>query len=409
MSSFFGSKKGSSPTSSNPNKKTGSMSLRAKKFMASKAADSSAGRRTIVKFFGTEGEEIVKAFTTGLELTSGPSVAQSTMKDILKLAGKVGLLMADGTVGEENFKGAMPHVFEVAMGMIEGMDTAGEAEGCVERVADNLIKAGDEVYEVVRTYMQGKNSMKLKAVAGVLADPDYLSALMSRRDLEGPRQILRDNIAGFMESNQGMRRMNEFLTGERMRRRGKLRALLLKPTFGGYMRDPETRSRVMEWVVSEGEACLWATEFYQGVGNLRTVENKKTRRTRGEMLYYRYLVEGCGKPVFGEGEEVEEIARVGEIFGGDGVVGRDVFDGLLKVVAARLGGLFLGTGVNKHSFVSSEWFKAMEEELRAVERKLGVGDRGRRISKVTEGFWEDGEGEEDDDEGEAGGEVGKAS
>ena len=91
------------------------------------------------------------------------------------------------------------------------------------------------------------------------------------------------------------------------------------------------------------------------------------------------------------------------------MVGRDVFDGLSKVVAARLGGLFLGTGVNKHSFVSSEWFKAMEEELRAVERKLGVGDRGRRISKVTEGFWEDGDGEEDDDEGEAGGEVGKAS
>ncbi|GMI05403.1 hypothetical protein TrRE_jg3164 [Triparma retinervis] len=294
MSSFFGSKKGpsSGSGSGSANKKTGSMSLRAKKFMASKAVDSSAGRRTIVKFFGTEGEEIVKAFTTGLELTSGPAVAKSLMKDVLKLAGKVGLLMGDGTVGEEDFKGAMPHVFELAQGIIEGMDTLGGAEGCVEAVGTHIIQAGDEVYRVVQPYMQDKNSGKIKGVAKVLAEPEYLRSLMARGDLSGPRQILRDNIQGFMESNQGMRSMNEFLTKERTRRRGKLRGLLLKPSFQGYMKDPETRSRVMEWVVSEGDGCLWKTEFYQGVGGFRAVENKKTRRARGEMLYYRHVAEG---------------------------------------------------------------------------------------------------------------------
>ena len=50
----------SPPSNFAPIKKQGSITTRAKKFMASKAADSSMGRKTIVKFFGEAGESIVK-------------------------------------------------------------------------------------------------------------------------------------------------------------------------------------------------------------------------------------------------------------------------------------------------------------------------------------------------------------
>ena len=110
--------------------------------------------------------------------------------------------------------------------------------------------------------------------------------------------------------------------------------------------------------------------------------------------------------MFGEDwvEAVPEAIRKVEIGLEEGeVMRRDVFNDVVGAVEGGLEEMFMGTGVNKHSYLSSSQYTAMEEELRELEKKLKVGDKGRRVSIVTEGFWNDGEGEEEEDEEEDGG------
>ncbi len=60
-------------------KKTGSATFRAKKYLASRLADSSSGRATIVKFFGHSGDAVLQALQKGAEGVRGKDYGKQMM------------------------------------------------------------------------------------------------------------------------------------------------------------------------------------------------------------------------------------------------------------------------------------------------------------------------------------------
>ena len=75
MSSFFKSSKKSEKNGGSGKQKS-SMSFRAKKYLASRATETSAGRSTIVKFFGTEGDNLLRALISAAEFVEGKPFAK---------------------------------------------------------------------------------------------------------------------------------------------------------------------------------------------------------------------------------------------------------------------------------------------------------------------------------------------
>jgi len=338
--------------------------------MASRLVDSSMGRQTIVKFFGHSGDSLLQTVQAVAEIVHGGEFAKSLMVDIMKITGKIGLLLSNKTIKEEAFQPVVPFLLDVASAFQYNLDLKDASQRGSKLVSESMEALYETTFNLIKSHMQEKNAAKLTRVCEYLASSAHLEPLFHDQALEAHRITMQTHINRLMNPySDEMSATNKHLRAASKKRYEKLTKLCEKPRFATFMAAVETRPIVTGWIGEMGNRDsvsgqhLFACDFYCNVLDFKTISGRNMIKGRAGQIFAKHLREGCKKPI--GVLTCSELEKIEDMVDGDNVR-KDVFD----VAAGRVKSLF--DVLFEESFLESEAFKGLKVELTSLELRLHI-------------------------------------
>ena len=121
------------------------------------------------------------------------------MIDIMKIAGKIGIMFQNKILTKESFNGLPPHLFTVAVNYQGFLGERDDSRRETEPTRESMKKLYDATYALIKDHMQPKNSSKLTSIFEYLMSEEHLDSLGRDDALEAHRITLQTHIARLMD------------------------------------------------------------------------------------------------------------------------------------------------------------------------------------------------------------------
>lgn len=179
-----------------------STSLKMKKFFASKAMGTKAGRKVVVGFLGEEGDLVLTSLKKAAAKFSNKDTATTLKKDMLKLVLKAKLCFDEKLIAKETIKAArepLTRFLDVAfVALSQPVDTQIDIQPLLQHI--NLSR--DVLVDMMRPHIQQKNLEKLQNLFNFYSNADFVRALLMDPTYLDERNVIKENITAIHDEVQ---------------------------------------------------------------------------------------------------------------------------------------------------------------------------------------------------------------
>ena len=286
---------GTGPSTTTPPKnRKGSMSFRATKFLSSKlGAGTGAGRATIAKVLGEDGEAVIKAFKRVSTTLDSAHTAKEMKRDAIRMVLKAYNLWRRKEITADNTR-----ELQVQAQMLGEMFVrdANSSRPRGSRTVTHLVAAADRVRELgvraMRPHIQEKNVVALERVLSYFGSARFIGALLNHEKLEEPCRVIERSTGQMIMS------MPSVLLGESEKstyRNGKeLLRVLNKPPdtirLEQVLDTPALSGMLQELLDLEmGLAPRNALRFFLAVREYERISTRNVMKLRAPKIFDKYL------------------------------------------------------------------------------------------------------------------------
>lgn len=181
-------------------KSKGGRGYRMRKFFASKAAGTSAGRKVILSFLGDEGEALLHALKHSAIRFDTKKKGKQLKKDIMKIVLKAKLASDEKRIETKDTKALQEPLNGLALKLLKALrDEPGEIN-TAPIVADMKV-VSEGIVGLMTPHMKEKNVNKLKGIFEFYGNPDYLNAILNNPEYDGERSALKFNLGNIVHTH----------------------------------------------------------------------------------------------------------------------------------------------------------------------------------------------------------------
>jgi len=334
--------------------------LRAKKFMASKLSDSAAGRKVVIKFLGPAGDRMLTALDSAIVKHSGRAVAKTMRLHIFKLATKIGVLLQNQNLTEQQLEPAREPSVAAVDALIAVLEAPIESRDFGDLV-QKVMTMHDALYAIICPHMKESNAKRLTELLNFLSSTSFLDAFTRGADYESERDEILKNVKRLSRPIETEAPATTEFQKERLQaRRNLLAQLLASPQFDDYMRYEDTGKAVREWLVQQNAEFSNHINFLHSVNDFKQITARNLLAARATTIYDKHFSSAASAPLPVPAEMVTAIQTHFD----EDTIRKDMFDGALRVVTDILKSTF------DAGFRDSEQYMDLQHELEMIDFKL---------------------------------------
>lgn len=309
--------------------------FKAKKYVASKLAETRGGRSFILKNFGPAGVSIVSALKSSATTFKDAPTAKSLKKDLLKLVTKAVLLSQKTTLGDAR---------EPSLACIQGIQ-----EFLDGGPIPSFKAAHDALLALLKKHVREHNWRRLTRLTDFYGSPEFLRQLPQKE-----RGMLRVAIAELMQPYESeMKALTEFLIRSLKRQEEELKGLIQNPQLTEYLKSDVGSDVLTKWLSPDLTPYL---SFLRAVEYFKLTENLRLRGPRARQIKEKYFV------LFDNTDECE--AKLSK-----NTPPRDTFEKLEDVATRKLDAVFSA------DFTSSSAFTNLKAQAASLKARAQASQR----------------------------------
>mmetsp|Transcript_11453 Transcript_11453/g.42753 ORF Transcript_11453/g.42753 Transcript_11453/m.42753 type:complete len:349 (-) Transcript_11453:281-1327(-) len=331
-----------------------------KKFLASRATESAAGRKAIVKHIGEEGHEILHHLKAAAIKFSSVSTGKEMKLHIMKLIMKVAVLVDNGELRQDEATEATQPTLELARLIMDAMHTEDlEARtGFAAGIKAKMEELHGMLLPVLQSKMKASNAGRFTTVVEFFGNEEFLRKLLSEDEYYDDREAIHRNLNLVLSATQPNHTTSQLDEQRRMKRLEHFKTILENPTMRSFHGDTYGASVWDDWLLENKKEALAQRQFLLQVTDFAKIQNRGLLAKRAERLVDNYILTGKVPVSDAAKEEVQTAIETGN-------VRKNLFDRVREEVTASLETVF------NEEFLTSETFEQIKEESLAVQ---GAGD-----------------------------------
>mmetsp|Transcript_7807 Transcript_7807/g.15058 ORF Transcript_7807/g.15058 Transcript_7807/m.15058 type:complete len:439 (-) Transcript_7807:268-1584(-) len=172
----------------------GTLGQRAKKYIASKTAGTTLGRKIINSFLGTDGEKIVAALTAAAVKFHGKKEGIDARTGLYKIATKVRLAVDQKQLKKEDTLHADMPLNQFGIQLLDALSKPAGSTN-VKMLQGNISRIQSIVCEIMKAHLQEKNYNKLKHLFEIYGAGGFLSAVLDNEDYQSEKKELYGHLS----------------------------------------------------------------------------------------------------------------------------------------------------------------------------------------------------------------------
>jgi len=370
--------------------KSGGISSRAKKFMASRTAGTKLGRKAILDVLGEDGELLFNSIKDSAKIYFGETKGKQLKEDMLKMILKINLMVSEKKLTPENTSSGQEPVHALLFQAQLDFDGTGhqvDPTSFVKRMGE----VSDVWMKIVEKQMQSKNLQKLREVLDMLGDKDFLTKLFNDAAYKEHRDNISAGLArlmtmfGISDSNAATNCQVSNCLNKVVRSRGLFRSagfcamhhadhftgMCEKPALQDFLLDERASVLLTEFLNEENDMAPF--HLLKAISDFKAISAQQIRLRSINAIKTKFLDGGAKVPVnLSESARADILEKIDSINDDSSShISTGLFGGIEAEVREALGNSF------DTKFLKGEYFQRFKVSymLSNVDQKIAEKQR----------------------------------
>jgi len=303
---------------------------------------------------------MLTALDSAIVKHSGRTVAKTMRLHLFKLATKIGVLLQDHTMTEQQMEPCREPSVAVVDSLMAVLEAPVEARDYAELV-QRIMAMHDAAYAVISPYMKEANAKRLTELLTFLSSTSFLDAFIRDANYESERDEILKNVKRLSRPIETEAPATTEFQKERLQQRRNLLAQLLGHVqFDDYLRYEDTGKAVREWLVQQNGEFANHVNFVHAVNDFKQINARNLLASRAETIYDKHFSSTAVAPLPVPGDVVAAIQAHFD----EDTIRKDMFDAAMHLINDILRAAF------DSGFRESEQYMDLQHELEMIDFKL---------------------------------------